>query len=219
MKGDLLHSGYPPEKIEIVKIALKLENMSKIESVQKKKQIVFAGRLTAKKAICDAIDAFNLFHRNNREYTFIIIGEGPEYRDAEKKINDLSLQNRVKLLGLQDPEHTFKHMVESEIFILPSKTAPNGDKEGTPVVIIESELLGLPIISTMHAGIPEIVVNNKNALLSKEGDSRGMAISLDKLAKKPELLKSFAQFGVKYAENNFDLKKRITELIELFCKS
>jgi glycosyltransferase involved in cell wall biosynthesis len=218
MKNDLICSGYPAEKIEIIKIAFKLENMPKIESIQKKKQIIFTGRLTAKKAICDAIDAFHLFYRNNPEYTFVIIGEGPEKEDAEKKIWELSLQDTVKLLGLQDPEHTFKHMVESEIFILPSKTAPNGDKEGTPVVIIEAELLGLPIVSTIHAGIPEIAVNNKNALLSKEGDVKGMAESLNILAKKPRILKSFSQFGMKYAENNFEIKKRVTELIELYCE-
>ncbi len=58
-------------------------------------------------------------------------------------------------------------MKSADIFVLTSITAQDGDSEGMPVALIEAHAMGLPVISTYHTGIPELVNHEKTGLLSK----------------------------------------------------
>ena len=62
--------------------------------------------------------------------------------------------------------------------MLPSLTAANGDEEGTPTVLLEAALARLPVLSTRHAGIPEIVEDGVSGMLVPEGDAAALADGL-----------------------------------------
>lgn len=86
---------------------------------------------------------------------FWIVGEGPI--DVEGMINREGLENNVLVLGSVN-EHLLKILYqECDIFCLPSKTAPSGQKEGLPVSLMEAMVFSKPVVSTRHAGIPELV--------------------------------------------------------------
>ncbi|MBL1603589.1 glycosyltransferase, partial [Klebsiella pneumoniae] len=60
-------------------------------------------------------------------------------------------------------------------FLLPSVTASNGDMEGIPVALMEAMASGLPVISTYHSGIPELIDDHKNGYLCPERNSEAIA--------------------------------------------
>ena len=69
-------------------------------------------------------------------------------------------------------------MREADLFVLPSVTAPNGDEEGTPTVLLEAAYAQVPVVATRHAGIPEIVADGESGLLVAEGDPTALADGL-----------------------------------------
>ncbi len=104
-------------------------------------------------------------------------------------------------------------------FVQHSITAPNGDMEGTPVSIMEASSSGLPIISTKHGGIKELVVHNKTGFLVDEKDEEGMAAYMLKICDDLELAKSMGAEGRKYIEQNYEQSVQIGKLYELASQS
>ena len=215
MKFDLLKRGFRKELIHVIKTGLNFSSMPLYDTYSKKNQIVYVGRLVEKKAILDAIFAFSLISQKFSQYSFIVVGDGPLMEKAKKTTHELSLTGRIFFLGSQLPERVYQIMLESKVFLLPSKTAPTGDKEGAPVSIIEAQVLGLPVVSTFHAGIPEIVIPDKTALLSNEGDIAKIAQGIECLLEDESLLKSFSKRAIDYSRSRFDITRRITEIIEV----
>ena len=111
----------------------------------------------------------------------------------------------TKLLGFQQHENMIKEMDKSDIFISPSVTAANGDSEGgAPTTILEAQACGLPVLSTYHADIPNIVIPEKSALLAPERDAETLSNNLMTLLNEQERWKEMGGNG-----KNFINMKRL----------
>jgi glycosyltransferase involved in cell wall biosynthesis len=94
----------------------------------------------------------------------------------------LSLEDNVVLPGALTPKEVHEQMAKASIFVQHSLTTPqSGDKEGTPVAIMEAMATGLPVISTNHAGIAEIIENGVSGILVDEFDSETMSEEMIRL--------------------------------------
>jgi glycosyltransferase involved in cell wall biosynthesis len=78
-------------------------------------------------------------------------------------------------------------MRKARAFVQHSMQANDGDSEGTPLAILEAGASGLPVVSTRHAGIPDVVLDSDTGLLVEEGDVDGMAQCMIRLAESPKL--------------------------------
>ena len=105
-------------------------------------------RLDKNKNINLLIEACNLMKLNNKKFTTIIIGEGPEKNNIQKLINKYNLDDNVKLLGFL--ENPYPYMKNASVFCLTSFS------EGFPTVLVESMTLGCPFISTKVSGTDEL---------------------------------------------------------------
>ncbi|MFM8421765.1 MAG: glycosyltransferase, partial [Verrucomicrobiota bacterium] len=85
----------------------------------------------------------------------------------------------------------------------------NGDMEGTPVAIIEAQSAGLPVVSTRHSGILDIVVHNETGFLVDEGDVAAMAEHMCTLLDDPELAKRMGAAGKKRIREHFTMEHHI----------
>lgn len=124
-------------------------------------------------------------------------------------INVLNLQNNVTLLGWISQDEQKKHLQCSSVFVQHSKTAENGDSEGTPVAILEASAAGLPIVSTLHAGIPEVVINNVTGFLVEENDIENMAEKIIILLQDKQLAEQMGKKGRNFISKNFTLERHI----------
>jgi len=100
----------------------------------------------------------------------------------------------------------------ADFFLHPSVTAESGDSEGTPTVILEAQAHGLPVISTYHADIPNIVVPGKSALLSPERDVETLVEHILFLFENQDLWGAMGSCGREFVERYHDIEKEIEEL-------
>jgi colanic acid/amylovoran biosynthesis glycosyltransferase len=109
-------------------------------------------------------------------------------------------------------------MKDSDILLAPSVTAEGGDQEGIPVVLMEALAQGLPVISTYHSGIPELVQDGVSGYLVHERDVNVLSERLEHLIKNQELWAKMGRAGRNYIENYYNIDKLNEQLVEIFQK-
>lgn len=169
-------------------------------------QLIAIGRFVEKKAPHLTLLAFKKAQETCPELNLKFIGEGELIQVCRDICFSLKIKN-VEFCGVLSPDQVAVEMGKSFCFIQHSKTAVNGDKEGTPVAVIESMAAGLPVVSTYHAGIPDVVKNNENGFLVEEGDVEGMAASIVKIFQDRNLAKSFGESNRNYIQANLTQEK------------
>jgi len=157
--------------------------------------IIAVGRLVEKKAPLATISAFAQLLRQERDARLIVIGDGPLRGACETRIRQLGIAERVTLRHWSDHSQVQAAMMSASIFVQHSVTAPNGDKEGLPVAILEAMSSGLPVVSTRHSGIPEAVEHGVTGFLVDEGDVNAMTEALITLYRNPDLRQTMGTAG------------------------
>ncbi len=144
-------------------------------------RIVSVGRLVPKKGMIHLIRAFARFAGQVPDAVLQIFGSGPEEKNIQKEITRKGLCRKVQLMGYRPRKDILDAISTADVFALFSVTAPDGDREGTPTVLMEAGSLGVPSVSTLHAGIPEIIDDGKTGFLVQEKDEQGFAEALYKM--------------------------------------
>jgi len=211
--------GCSAEKIYKLAVGINPDEFTYRECLRKSTEpvrIITVGRLTEKKGIEYSIRAFAKVREKHPEALYDIIGEGPLRTDFEKLVCELGIEDSVTLYGAQDAGFVRQKIAEAHLFVLTSVTAENGDQEGTPVSLMEAQAAGLPVISTFHSGIPEVVIDGHSGFLLRERDALALAERLIYLIENPEICLKMGQQGRKHVEDKFDIRKLNQELVSLY---
>ncbi|SHO65390.1 glycosyltransferase [Algoriphagus zhangzhouensis] len=215
MKLDLLGLGAPEFRLIKITYAPHSRFLALKPSLQSN-QMISIGRFVEKKAPYLTLLAFKRAKEKCPELSLKMVGDGdllPICRDLCIALNI----NGVEFLGIQTPDQIAKLMENSFCFVQHSKQASNGDKEGTPVAILEAMAAGLPIISTRHAGIPDIVFNGKNGFLVNEGDIYEMANGIIELYLNRRKAEMFGRKGKEFISTNLEQNgyfKKVNSIIK-----
>lgn len=213
IKTRLIEQGFSPDKIFTHYIGVDTERFSpSLKRDQRSPYILSVGRHTEKKGIDDLINAFSLIHKAFPNFKLIQIGAGEETAILKKLISDLSLQDKVHLLGGMDHAQVLEYMKGAEVFALPSRTAKDGDSEALGIVFNEASACAVPVLSTRHGGIPEAVIDGRTGLLAEERDVAGLAERLALLLGNEELRQSMGTEGRNYVLENFDVRLQSPKL-------
>ena len=212
MVEDLKRMGAPADKIYNASCGVNTKTFSALDISESKKYFLFVGRFVEKKSPASLIKAFKVVVEKYPDAKLWMVGNGPLFNDAKNLIQQLGLGDHIILTGVQKPEEIRDLMKKMRGFVQHSVTAANGDKEGTPVTILEASSSGLPVVSTRHSGIKEAVIDKVTGFLVDEYDITGMAEKIILLASSPELAVKFGKAGHDYMVNNYDINLRITLL-------
>lgn len=185
----------------------------------KNKQVLSIGRFVDKKAPYYTILAFRKVINNFPDARLVMVGDGILFNTCKNLIRLYKLENNIKLLGAIPPKDIKNLMQNSYCFIQHSITAENGNQEGTPVAIMEAALAGLPVISTIHAGIPDVIEHEKTGLLSNEHDIDGMAKNIIRILEDTSLAKKLGANAKKIHKENFSMDNHIKTIEDLLLKS
>jgi len=174
-KNRLISLGCQSKKIGVMYSGVELDKFTYKRRIFPEKgsiNITSISRLVPKKGISDAVRAVVYAHKQFPNIRYKIIGDGKRQEYLQKLINDLQAQNYITLVGRLPHDTVCKELDSTHVFILPSKTAFNGDQEGIPNAVKEAMLCGIPVLTTRHSGIPELVENGVTGYLVPERHPR-----------------------------------------------
>ena len=217
-KRTIVAAGCPAHKVHVVRVGKRVEELTYDAPERAARRFVCVGRFAEKKAHLDTIRAFELALKQIPELTLEIVGTGPLFEQARDYVDAHDLGGAIDLLGERPFREVVSRMRAADAFILSSKTAPNGDEEGVPTVLMEAQAMGLPCVSTTHAGIPEVIPQDNQWALATPGDVDGIAeriVSMCGLSV-PELV-TLTQAGRAKIEAEFNLVTEVDRLLELYA--
>lgn len=210
IKDKLLEQGFPPEKVVSHYYGVDTKVFQPDPDVPRDPVVLFVGRLAEKKGCEYLIQAMAQVQAQMPEVELAIVGDGP-LRVQLEELAAKSLK-RYKFLGLQPPEVVKSWMNRSLLLAAPSVTASTGDSEGLPTVVVEAQAMGLPVVGSVHAGIPQAVVHGETGFLAPERDWKSLAEYILRLLQDPVLWQSFSRNGQQRMRNLFDLHKQTQAL-------
>jgi colanic acid/amylovoran biosynthesis glycosyltransferase len=179
-------------------------------------QLLTVARLVEKKGVEYGIRAVAKVQQQHPRIEYKIAGDGPLMSDIKRLVEELNINDKIKLLGWQRQEEIVELMKEADILLAPSVCSEDGDWEGIPVVLMEALAQGLPVLSTQHSGIPELVQDGKSGFLVPERDVEALVEKLTYLIEHPEIWPEMGRAGRDYVENYYDINKLNDQLVELF---
>jgi glycosyltransferase involved in cell wall biosynthesis len=209
--------GCPASKLHLIHVGKNMGDYQFRKVINKPiRNFISVGRLNEKKGFLDCIAAFKLLVNQYPDLTLKIVGTGELEPEIQKILNHEGLGDNITLLGALQHHKVKEALQQADAFILCSKTAETGDKEGIPTVLMEAQAMGLPCVSTLHSGIPEVFPESSKHLLAIEGDPANIAEKIEILLNMPQgTLEDMRIQGRELVENQFNLEKESQKLIRL----
>ena len=177
-----------------------------------KPQMLSVGRFVEKKSHHLAILAFYKIMDQFPNAELVLVGDGPYKLFCEDIVKSLGMSHRVRFTGPLGHADVLQYFEESLCFVQHSRIAESGDMEGTPLSILEAQAAGVPVVSTYHAGIPDVVVHDETGYLVEENDIDGMAQSMAKILSDPSKTKAMGHAAKERCRQFFTLKRHIESL-------
>jgi colanic acid/amylovoran biosynthesis glycosyltransferase len=138
----------------------------------------------------------------------VIVGDGPLSADLKAQVTALGLDDSVQFLGRLPERETLSAIARSDVLVLPSFM------EGLPVVLMEALSLGVSVIASRVAGIPELVEEGQTGLLFAPSNWEELTQALDRLASDSALRAQLGAAGPARVEKEFDIR---TSALRLRC--
>ena len=217
MRAGLIGLGAPEERTIVHRLGVDVDRFVPVERRGSERlEILSIARLVEKKGIEYALRGVSEFARSGAPYRYTIVGDGPLRLSLERLANDLGISGKVVFAGAKSSREIVTMLQQSDLLLAPSVTAEDGDVEGTPVAIIEAQSCALPVVTTRHAGIPEIINDAKSGFLLPERDSQSIGEALTKLSESPSLRESMGSAGRAIVTAKYSIHTLNGDLVRLY---
>jgi glycosyltransferase involved in cell wall biosynthesis len=181
--------------------------------------IISVGQLKEKKGFVYLLRACRLLQDRGYDFRCQIVGEGPLRGTLEEEIQRLGLADTVSLCGALPHQAVIQKYREAAVFVLPCVLGADGDRDGIPNVILEAMAMALPVVSTRHSGIPEVVCDGWNGLLTPPEDETAVAEAIASLLDNPKQRQQFGLMGRQTVVDKFSIESNVARLLAEFLQS
>jgi colanic acid/amylovoran biosynthesis glycosyltransferase len=178
-------------------------------------RLLHSGRMVSKKGVPDLIRVCIRLHEKGIKIQLDVIGDGPELQLCKDIANE-SNTHFIKFWGALPHNEVKNFMNDADIFILNSRTGENGDMEGMPNAILEAMSMGLPVVSTYHAGIPEVITTDVDGLLVNEKDNNALELALERLINDASLRDRIGEAAKKRILDKFSVVRETEGVLQAY---
>jgi len=216
---DLAAAGCPREKLRLQRTGIPLGDWPFVERRPPEDgswRFLQACRLVPKKGLFCTLRAFAEVRRSLPEARLTLAGDGPLAGELQREAQRLGLSGRVDFPGFLDAAGLRAAMGRAHVFLHPSETPADGNREGVPNAMLEAMATGLPVLATRHGGIPEAVDDGRNGFLVAEGDAGGLAAAAVRLCADPGIYASMAVAARESMQERFAREAQTAVLESLY---
>jgi glycosyltransferase involved in cell wall biosynthesis len=176
--------------------------------------IVSVGRAVEKKGYADLLRALAMLP-DDANWRFEHAGGGPLARRLKGQAAKLGLSHRIAWHGLRDRDFIFDLLRRADLFVLPSRLAKSGDRDGLPNVLMEAQAFGVPVLATDVSGIPELVTHGADGWLVPERDPHALAEAIALLMRDHPLRRKLGESGAANVRQKFSSEPGIDLVAKL----
>lgn len=217
IRARLIEHGFPEDRIVLHHIGVDTELFRPDPAVAREPAVLFVGRLVEKKGVPHLVTAMREVQARVPEADLVIVGTGALRRTLERQARDLGV--RARFLGFVSPEELRAWMNRARALCVPSVTASTGDEEGVPVVAQEAMAMGLPVVGSRSAGIPEAISDGTNGFLAPEGDAAALVSPLHALLTDAPLWERMSRAALERVRDRFNLRTQMAALEEIYDRA
>jgi len=173
--------------------------------------IVCIASLVTQKRVDLLLEALGMLHREDREFTCIIVGDGPLRTSLEERVEALALSSSVRFIGFVPDVRPY--LQAGDLFALSS------DKEGLPLALLEAMASGLPCIVTDVGGNREVLVDGRTGLIVEPGSSAKFADALRYALTHPDEMRTQGRRAREHVREHWRLETTVSRLASVVCGS
>ena len=174
-------------------------------------KLMSVGRLVEKKGFDRLISALALLPAE-LDWHWIQSGGGDLGSQLQDMARQAGIAQRITWRGACDQPEVIAEMRASDLFVLPSRVAADGDRDGLPNVLMEAASQLLPILSTPVSAIPEFITSGTHGLLSKD-DPKALSAAIQSLAQDPQQAATMAEAALQRLRRDFGMDPGIAQLV------
>ena len=178
-------------------------------------RILSVGRAVPKKGYAVLLQALATLG-DAVDWQFTHLGGGSDLDHLKRRAETLDIADRCTWLGARPQRDVLAAIRDHDVFVLPSRIADDGDRDGMPNVLLEAQSQGLACLSTRVSAIPELIVEGETGLLVAPEDAPALAAGLRRLHDDPGLRQHLGDGGQKRVRTHFPLDACIAPLAERF---
>ncbi len=221
--GDrLIEIGCDPTKIRLNRTGIPLENFpyqARQPPVDGQWCLVQASRLIEKKGLFTTLRAFATFRDTHPKARLFFAGEGPLRSGLETRVREMGLTRNVFFTGFLAQPQLRDLFKSAHIFVHPSETTADQNREGVPNSMLEAMATGLPVVATRHGGIPEAVIHGTSGLLVAERDDTALAAALLTMAGDLSRWREMGVTAFRDVAANFSCPRQVANLEDCYFEA
>lgn len=219
MKQQLVKLGADEKRIEVIPCGANTEKFKPVENCCSSDYFLFVGRFVDKKAPHHTITAFGEVVKKCPAARLKMVGDGPLLEKSVQLASTLGIKDKVEFCGTRSSDEVSGLMANALAYVQHSVIPEDGDSEGMPVAVMEAGAAGIPVVSTRHAGIPEVVIEGETGFLVDEHDVSAMAGYMEQLFNDRSMARKFGAAARERINEKFSLSVSIGKLNELVDKA
>jgi glycosyltransferase involved in cell wall biosynthesis len=181
-------------------------------------RLLSVGRAVAKKGYQDLLSALALLPPD-LHWRLVHIGGGALAATLRRKAADLGVAERIEWRGAQAQDAVLAAYREADLFVLASRVARDGDRDGLPNVLMEAQSQRLACVATTAAAIPELIEDGETGLLVPPEAPERLAAAIVRLARAPALRERLGAAGERRVRDAFAAERGVAELAARFASS
>ena len=224
-RNQLIDKGCGPEKIAVHYTPLDVSRFVETKSRHPDSSlpshplgVLSVGRFVEKKGFEYTIRAIGILLARGYAVELSLVGDGPRFEMLRRLVVELGISQHVRFAGFLDQQALTDEYQRASIFALHAMTDSTGNQEGIPNVIKEAMASGLPVVSTLHAGIPEVVEQGETGILCRERNVEEFADALEQLYLDADFRRTLGANGRRRVEEQFNISSVTSQLVELYEK-
>jgi colanic acid/amylovoran biosynthesis glycosyltransferase len=227
MKKTLVELGCDASRVTVQRLGVDLEQIPFIPrrlDTDRKVRILMASTFRDKKGITYGLEAFARVAEKHKNIELTLIGDaGRSQREVAYKKEILrvaenrNLRDKIDCRGFLAYPRFIEESKKHDLFLAPSMRGSDGETEGgAPVTLIEMSAYGMPVVSTLHCDIPEVILDNRSGFLAPEADVDALAERLEYVITHPEKWEEIGKAGRQHVEEEYDARKQARKLEEIY---